>query len=311
MPDSLSQPFKDFLARHDIPTGYYANFTEIEPAIAYVINGNGKENNPDSAMHITNDCILFGGNNNGRQSDSAQISAGKHRADSLNILGMSTGTDWTTRKIDLWTEGGLTVRGDLHMTSNEIYMGNGDVYMGGGDTHMQNGDLRMGGGDIRMGSGDIHMEGGAFHNSDKRLKKNIHDIGDSLTKLLELRPVRFLWQDDLIKKRIEEVNNELSIPEELPEDKKQRLKARQEKRVEKIRNTMGREQNGFIAQEMEKVFPHWVMEDEDGYKSINTSELLPLLVAAVQELKKEKDDLSKQLATQNEKIQSLETALKK
>jgi phosphoribosylamine--glycine ligase len=27
---------KDFLARHDIPTGYYANFTEIDPAIAYV-----------------------------------------------------------------------------------------------------------------------------------------------------------------------------------------------------------------------------------------------------------------------------------
>lgn len=27
---------KDFLARHQIPTGYYANFTEIEPALAYV-----------------------------------------------------------------------------------------------------------------------------------------------------------------------------------------------------------------------------------------------------------------------------------
>lgn len=27
---------KDFLARHNIPTGYYANFTEIEPALAYV-----------------------------------------------------------------------------------------------------------------------------------------------------------------------------------------------------------------------------------------------------------------------------------
>ena len=27
---------KDFLARHDIPTGYYSNFTEIEPALAYV-----------------------------------------------------------------------------------------------------------------------------------------------------------------------------------------------------------------------------------------------------------------------------------
>ncbi|GGB17197.1 phosphoribosylamine--glycine ligase [Agarivorans gilvus] len=27
---------KDFLARHDIPTGYYQTFTEVEPAIAYV-----------------------------------------------------------------------------------------------------------------------------------------------------------------------------------------------------------------------------------------------------------------------------------
>jgi len=27
---------KDFLARHDIPTAYYGNFTEIEPAIAYI-----------------------------------------------------------------------------------------------------------------------------------------------------------------------------------------------------------------------------------------------------------------------------------
>ena len=27
---------KDFLARNDIPTGWYKNFTEIEPALAYV-----------------------------------------------------------------------------------------------------------------------------------------------------------------------------------------------------------------------------------------------------------------------------------
>jgi len=27
---------KDFLARHDIPTGFYQNFTEVEPALAYV-----------------------------------------------------------------------------------------------------------------------------------------------------------------------------------------------------------------------------------------------------------------------------------
>ena len=27
---------KDFLARHNIPTGAYANFTEVEPALAYI-----------------------------------------------------------------------------------------------------------------------------------------------------------------------------------------------------------------------------------------------------------------------------------
>ena len=27
---------KDFLARHDIPTGFYENFTEVEPALAYI-----------------------------------------------------------------------------------------------------------------------------------------------------------------------------------------------------------------------------------------------------------------------------------
>ncbi|MFN8395705.1 MAG: hypothetical protein U0176_13790 [Bacteroidia bacterium] len=45
--------------------------------------GNGKEEWPDSSMHITNDCILFGGNNNGKEVNSAQISAGKHVANSL------------------------------------------------------------------------------------------------------------------------------------------------------------------------------------------------------------------------------------
>ena len=48
-------------------------------------------------------------------------------------------------------------------------------------------------------------------------------------------------------------------------------------------------QKGFIAQEVEKVFPEWVKDGEDGYKTINTSEFTPVLVEAIKELKNEKD----------------------
>lgn len=70
----------------------------------------GKEEDPDSAMHITNDCILFGGNNAGKEGNSAQISAGKHGANRLTIVGMSSGQDSHDRKIDFWAEGGFIVR---------------------------------------------------------------------------------------------------------------------------------------------------------------------------------------------------------
>ena len=46
---------------------------------------------------------------------------------------------------------------------------------------------------------------------------------------------------------------------------------------------------GFIAQQLEKVFPEWVNEDEDGYKTINTGELPFVIVEAIKELKQEQD----------------------
>ncbi len=81
------------------------------PEASLSIAGGGKDNHPNGSMHITNDCILFGGNNSGKQSDSAQISAGKHVANSLNIIGMSNNTDYRNRRIDFWAEGGFAIRG--------------------------------------------------------------------------------------------------------------------------------------------------------------------------------------------------------
>lgn len=78
-----------------------------------IASGDGKENIPDDAMHLTNDCILFGGNNKGKEGHSAQISAGKHVANSLNIVGMSSGTSAADRKVNIWAEGGMSITGGI------------------------------------------------------------------------------------------------------------------------------------------------------------------------------------------------------
>ena len=43
-------------------------------------------------------------------------------------------------------------------------------------------------------------------------------------------------------------------------------------------------QLGFIAQEIEKIYPEVVMTDKDGYKSVDYSRLTPVLVEAIKEL---------------------------
>ncbi|MBL0266213.1 MAG: tail fiber domain-containing protein [Leptospiraceae bacterium] len=68
------------------------------------------------------------------------------------------------------------------------------------------------------------------NNSDERLKKNIQPLGNFLEKLTELRPVTFEWKDP------------------------KKLNAKEGKHI------------GFIAQEVEKVFPYWVDTDKDGMK---------------------------------------------
>lgn len=82
----------------------------VNPLAPLSISGTGKETHPDSAMHITNSCILFGGANQGMQADSAQISAGKHEPSSLNIIGMGYESE---RRIDIWAEAGMNVRGRI------------------------------------------------------------------------------------------------------------------------------------------------------------------------------------------------------
>lgn len=85
------------------------------------IRGSGRTGIPNGAMHISEGVILFGGNNtSGRQHDSAQISAGMHRSNSLNIVGMASGSGHEDRQVDIWAEGGMTVRGHIKIPSTYV-----------------------------------------------------------------------------------------------------------------------------------------------------------------------------------------------
>jgi len=96
------------------------------------------------------------------------------------------------------------------------------------------------------GTGCTLSDGGVVAcSSDERLKTDIADLGFGLDELLHLRPVSYHWKEQA-------PDTSLSL--------------------------------GFIAQEVEPVFPSLVRDDEAGTKSLNQIGLIPVIVSAVQEL---------------------------
>jgi hypothetical protein len=110
--------------------------------------------------------------------------------------------------------------------------------------------------------------------SDLRLKKDVEVLSGSLDKLLRLRSVTFAYKDPIL-----------------------------------ARGLPGR-QIGFIAQEVEEVFPDWVSEKPDGMKMVGPIGFESLAVQALRELRAEKDAqiqaLQTQLAAQEKRLAELE-----
>ncbi len=102
--------------------------------------------------------------------------------------------------------------------------------------------------------------------SDRRLKKDIRDLEGSLDRLMQLRSVSFEYKD----------------PEAINELPGTRL--------------------GMIAQEVEEVFPDWVSEGRDGYKTVTFRGFEAITVDALRELRQEKD---RQLAIKDQEIREL------
>ena len=104
------------------------------------------------------------------------------------------------------------------------------------------------------GNGNATLYGTLTQNSDERLKKNITAIENPLDRLQQLSGYHYQWKDDW-------------------------------------RDTAT--QTGLLAQEVEKVMPELVKEDEKGVKSVNYNGLVPYLLEAIKELKAEVEALKK------------------
>jgi hypothetical protein len=132
-------------------------------------------------------------------------------------------------------------------------------------------------GDI-VASGDITGFGTI---SDIKLKENIELLDGSLEKVMKMKPIKFRWRDDINHKRA------------------------------------GTEDEGFIAQEMEKIVPVIVEEikcgtwwsGSDTYKKINYNKITTYLVGALQEQQKMVEQQKNVIEQQQEMINEQRTMM--
>ena len=114
-------------------------------------------------------------------------------------------------------------------------------------------------------SGNV-LATGSFITSDKRFKRNIHTVIDATSRLKELRGVTYQYETQKFSER------------NLPQG-------------EKI---------GFIAQEVQKVFPELVTEDSEGYLAVNYDGLIPVLVEALKSQQSRIEALENKLSNNNQ-----------
>lgn len=107
------------------------------------------------------------------------------------------------------------------------------------------------------GTGDAILAGNLTENSDRRLKEAITRLSEEVTKIYSLKGYSYYWKES---------------------------------------HRSQREQLGFIAQEVQELFPQLVYEDEAGILSVDYISLIPVLVEALKQEKRERSNLEGRVA---------------
>lgn len=120
-------------------------------------------------------------------------------------------------------------------------------------------------GNLRVTGTICNTSGAITSCSDIRYKKDFSPIENPLQKVTQLKGLHYYWKTDEYKEN----------------------------------NFSTERQVGFVAQEIEKIFPEMVFTDAQGYKSVDYARLTPVLVEAIKELK----ILNEELTNKNEKLE--------
>ena len=188
-------------------------------------------------------------------------------------------------------------------------------------------------------SGALHYEADGTlttNTSDRRLKKNIVEVNDSiaLVKLLELKPSEFKWKQskkvmrdssfiDERKQSIIELTMQIdslegtntgsgtSIPNQIEELTQQRKTAKQElKQYRKInkkrKENTDRINIGFIAQDVRKVLPSAVGKNDDGYLFLRDEQIGAITVSAIKEQQRQIEEQKLLIQQLLQRIEALE-----
>jgi hypothetical protein len=99
---------------------------------------------------------------------------------------------------------------------------------------------------------DLYVNGSIYNTSDVILKENIVSINNEQTnKVLALNPVEYSLKSDMLK----------------------------------------RTHYGFLAQDVEKIYPELVKTSNFGLKTVNYIELLPIMLSKMKDMQEEIDEL--------------------
>lgn len=126
-----------------------------------------------------------------------------------------------------------------------------------------------------------------FTFSDTRFSDNLTSLGErdnsgkaTLENVLNLNVVEYN-----LKSRLGE------MPTDIAPEKAERVRKSYEYLKNQEEKMTSRRHFGVDAEELQKLYPDLVMEGQDGYLSVNYSELVPLLIRSIQVLKQELDEV--------------------
>ncbi|WP_431136813.1 tail fiber domain-containing protein [Psychroserpens mesophilus] len=125
---------------------------------------------------------------------------------------------------------------------------------------------------LQVDGGNVTVGGAIVHASDRRLKKDIEDLPYGIAEILNIKPKQYYWKN---------------------------------------RSETNHKSFGLIAQDVQKIFPELVLtrDDKDQTLSVNYTELIPILINAIQEQQDVIDNYKKELSKLALEVQAIKSGI--